>query len=486
MAQHSYRPIRQFINGEWREGGGETTETVRDPATGQALGEFRHAGRADIDAALEAVRRSASGWRDSGSDRRYRLLRKAADLLRQRGEEAAFRLTLEQGKPLAEAAAEIAVSADVIDWYAEEGRRAYGRIIPGPKGTRLMVAAEPVGPVAAFTPWNFPATTVARKVAGALAAGCTIVIKASEETPATAVAIVECLEQAGLPPGVVNLVFGVPGQVSARLLNSPVIRKVSLTGSITVGRTLGHLAVDNDLVTTMELGGNAPVLVFDDVDAHAVAALCAAAKFRNAGQVCNVPSRFMVHERIAPAFIACFREIAASLQVGPGTARGVQMGPLANERRVVAMESLVRDAREHGAEILAGGNRMDRPGCFFEPTVIANVPHEARVMTEEVFGPIVPITTFRDTDEAIRRANDTAYGLGSFVFTASLERATEVSDALEAGMVGVNTTVLSRTETPFGGIKASGHGFESGVEGLEAYLRKKVILQHPPVRSEEG
>lgn len=483
MNQHSYPQVKQFIGGRWRDGTAESSESIFNPATGAALGQFAHASPADIDAALDAAGSAALLWRNTSPDQRYRILRKAADLLRQRGAQAAFNLSLEQGKPVAEARAEIDVSADVIDWYAEEGRRAYGRIIPGAQGTRLMVVSEPIGPVAAFTPWNYPGTTVARKVGGALAAGCTVIIKASEETPATAIAILECLEQAGLPPGVVNLVLGIPDRISRQLLASPVIRKVSLTGSLAVGKLLGHLAVDQDLATTMELGGNAPVIIFPDIDVDAVAAMCAAAKFRNAGQVCNVPSRFLVHERIAEQFIARFQEIAKNLRVDAGTVSDVQMGPLANSRRVDVMERLVQDARDQGARVVAGGSRIKRPGFFFEPTVIADVPDHARVMAEEVFGPIVPVSTFSNVADVISRANATTYGLGSFVFTGSLAFATEVSDALEAGMVGVNTTVLSRAETPFGGIKASGHGFESGVEGLEAFLRKKVILQHPPVGS---
>jgi succinate-semialdehyde dehydrogenase / glutarate-semialdehyde dehydrogenase len=343
--------------------------------------------------------------------------------------------------------------------------------------------AEPVGPVAAFTPWNFPATTVARKLGGALAAGCTIVLKAAEETPATAIAVFECLQEAGLPAGVANLVLGVPAQISEQLLGSPVIRKVSLTGSIGVGRTLGHLAVDHDLVTTMELGGNAPVIVFDDVNVDAVAAACAQAKFRNAGQVCNVPSRFYVHDRVFNRFVERVAAYAAALRLGPGVDPATQMGALANRRRLEVMGGFVEDALALGATVQEGGHGPAGNGYFFAPTVIAEVPDHARVMKEEVFGPIVPVARFSDAEDVIRRANDTAYGLGSFVFTESLERATRMSDALEAGMVGINTTVLSRPETPFGGIKGSGHGYESGMEGLAAFMRTKAILQHPPLRS---
>ncbi|CAG9262417.1 NADP(+)-dependent succinate-semialdehyde dehydrogenase [Paraburkholderia caribensis] len=479
----SFPEIRQFIDGEWRRGSGTSAETVLDPATARPLTEFAHAGLDDVDAALDAAARSATGWRATAPEERYRVLRRAADLLRARIDTAVPVLSREQGKPLAESRAELEGSAAILDWYAEEGRRAYGRIVPGAPGSRLMVVQEPVGPVAAFTPWNFPATTVTRKVGAALAAGCTIVIKASEETPATAVAVFECLAQAGLPAGVANLVLGNPAQISERLLKSPVIRKVSLTGSIGVGRVLGHLAVENDLVTTMELGGNAPVIVFDDVDVDAVAIACATAKFRNAGQVCNVPSRFYVHERVVDRFIKRVVEFARNLRVRPGVEADSQMGALANARRRDVMVGFVDDARAHGATIHDVGRLPGDDGFFFAPTVVANVPDDAKIMREEVFGPIVPVARFSDTDDVIRRANDTTYGLGSFVFTESLDLATRVSDALEAGMVGVNTTVLSRTETPFGGIKASGHGYESGIEGLEAYMRRKAILQHSPLRS---
>jgi succinate-semialdehyde dehydrogenase / glutarate-semialdehyde dehydrogenase len=483
ISMESYPEIRQFIDGAWHSGAGTSAETVIDPASGQPLAEFAHASRADVDAALEAAGRSAAMWRNTAPDTRYRILRRAAELLRGRAARAAYTLSLEQGKPLVESQAEIAVSADIIDWYAEEGRRAYGRVVPGEAGTRLLVVAEPVGPVAAFTPWNFPATTVARKLGGALAAGCTIVLKAAEETPATAITVFECLQEAGLPAGVANLVLGVPAQISAQLLRSPVIRKVSLTGSIGVGRTLGHLAVDHDLVTTMELGGNAPVIVFDDVNVDAVAAACAQAKFRNAGQVCNVPSRFYVHERVFNRFVQRVAAYAAALRVGPGVQPATQMGPLANRRRLEVMGGFIEDALALGATVQEGGRCPAGNGYFFAPTVIAEVPDHARLMKEEVFGPIVPVARFSDAEDVIRRANDTAYGLGSFVFTESLERATRMSDALEAGMVGINTTVLSRPETPFGGIKGSGHGYESGVEGLAAFMRTKAILQHPPLRS---
>ncbi|MFE9629016.1 NAD-dependent succinate-semialdehyde dehydrogenase [Streptomyces sp. NPDC006527] len=476
-----YPQIRQYIGGQWQDGSGTGRTSVLNPATGQPLTELRHVSPGQLDQALDALSESAPPWRRTAPAERSRILRRAADLLRDRAERVARTLVLEQGKPLAEARAEILVSADILDWYAEEGRRAYGRVVPGEYGTRLSVIPEPIGPVAAFTPWNFPATSSVRKLGGALAAGCPIVLKASEETPGTAVGLFAALEDAGLPGGVANLVLGDPAEISAHVLGSPVIRKVSLTGSIAVGRHLARLAADHDQITTMELGGNAPVLVFPDVDVVAVAEALARAKFRNAGQVCNVPSRFFVHESIAEEFSSQLVRFADSLKVGDGLAEGTEMGPLANVRRRDAVAALVDDAVKGGAEVLAGGRPLDGPGFFHAPTVLAGVRDDQDVFRDEVFGPVVPLTTFRDLDEAVDRANDSPYGLGSFVFTASLDAATRASDALQAGMVGVNTTVLSRAETPFGGVKASGHGQESGTEGLDAYLVRKVVLQHPPI-----
>ncbi|MEV5384445.1 NAD-dependent succinate-semialdehyde dehydrogenase [Streptomyces sp. NPDC052721] len=478
-----YPAIRQYIAGEWQEGRGEGCTAVLNPADESSLAQLRHVSTAQLDTALGAVRDTARLWRRTPPAERSAVLRRAAALLRERHEHVSRILVLEEGKPLHEARAEILVSADILDWYAEEGRRAYGRVIPGEYGSRLSVIPEPIGPVAAFTPWNFPATSSVRKLGGALAAGCPIILKPSEETPGTAVELFRALHDAGLPAGVANLVLGDPAAIAARLLAGPVIRKLSLTGSLAVGRTLAHLAADADIVTTMELGGNAPVLVFPDVDAGAVAEACAKAKFRNAGQVCNVPSRFFVHESQADAFAEAFAAIAAELRVGHGLSADVEMGPLANARRRDAVQEMVDEAVAQGARVLAGGTRPAGAGFFYAPTVLADVEEKHRVFSEEVFGPVAPITTFQDADEAVARANDTGYGLGSFVFTSSLDIATRVSEDLQAGMVGVNTTVLSRAETPFGGVKASGHGQESGSEGLDAYLVRKAVLQHRPLAS---
>ncbi|GAA3690273.1 NAD-dependent succinate-semialdehyde dehydrogenase [Streptomyces iranensis] len=476
-----YPAIRQYIAGEWQEGQGDGYTTVLNPSSETPLAEVRHVSAAQLDRALEAVRETARPWRRTSPTERSAILRRAASLLRERCGDIARTLVLEQGKPLREAHAEVLVSADMLDWYAEEGRRAYGRVVPGEHGTRLSVIPEPIGPVAAFTPWNFPATSSVRKLGGALAAGCPIILKPSEETPGTVAELFRALADAGLPPGVAHMVLGDPAGVSAHLLADPVIRKLSLTGSAAVGRELSHLAVEANIVTTMELGGNAPVLIFPDVSVEAVAEACAKAKFRNAGQVCNVPSRFFVHESASAEFAEAFASIASGLRVGDGLASGVEMGPLANARRRDAVEAMVDEAAEQGARILAGGGRLEGPGFFFTPTVLGDVGERHRVFSDEVFGPVVPITTFRDEDEAVQRANDTDYGLGAFVFTESLATATRVSEDLEAGVVGVNTTVLSRVETPFGGVKASGHGQESGSEGLDAYLVRKAVLQHPPL-----
>ncbi|MCI2419921.1 aldehyde dehydrogenase family protein [Saccharopolyspora sp. K220] len=470
-----------YLNGSWHDGAGPGSEPVLNPATGEAIGVLRHASPKQLDQALDAAADAARGWRNTAPIVRGRILRDAAGLLRTRRDETAVSLVLEQGKPLAEAFAEIDASADILEWYAEEGRRAYGRVIPGEAGSRQLVVPQPVGPVVAFTPWNFPATSTVRKLGGALAAGCTIVVKPSEETPATPMALFAALHDAGLPAGVANLVFGVPADVASHLLAGPAVRKLSLTGSVAVGRHLSALAASRDIVTTMELGGNAPVVVFDDVDVRAVAAELAAAKFRNAGQVCNVPSRFFVHEAIAGPFIRELADLAREVKTGDGLAPGTRMGPLANQRRLDAVTKLVDDAVTGGATVVAGGRRGAGPGYFYQPTVLSGFSDEAPVFAEEVFGPVIPVTTFRDTDDVLRRANASSYGLGGFVFTASLDRATRGADELETGMVGVNTTVLSRAETPFGGIKASGHGQESGVEGLDAYLVRKTILQHPAV-----
>jgi succinate-semialdehyde dehydrogenase/glutarate-semialdehyde dehydrogenase len=405
-------------------------------------------------------------------------MKKAAALMHERKEHIARVLTQEEGKIHSEAMLEVAHAADIVEWYAEEGRRAYGRVIPGRvAGSRQMVIQEPVGPVAAFTPWNFPAITPTRKIAGAIGAGCSIVIKPAEETPGTCIEIARAFADAGLPAGVLNLVFGVPAEISEYLIKSPVIRKISFTGSVPVGKQLATLAAQGMKRATMELGGHSPVIVSGDVDPEKTAEIAAKGKFRNAGQICISPTRFFVHESIADRFATRFAEVAGALQTGNGLDPNTGMGPLANPRRVDAMESLVADVRDRGGKVATGGTRSGKRGFFFQPTVVTGISDDARIMREEPFGPVAPIVPYRTLEEAIERANSLPFGLAAYAFTESGRTAALLSDALEAGMVGINTYSISTPETPFGGIKESGYGQEGGIEGLEAYTSKKFVAQ---------
>jgi succinate-semialdehyde dehydrogenase/glutarate-semialdehyde dehydrogenase len=407
---------------------------------------------------------------------RGKVIKRAADLIRERCEHIAMAMTLEQGKPLAESRGEVRYAADVIEWYAEEGRRAYGRIVPSRvQGVRLMVEQEPVGVAVAFTPWNFPALTPARKMGGALAAGCALVLKPAEETPATALELARAFVDAGLPKGALNIVFGAPAEVSQHLISSPLSRKVSFTGSVPVGRHLMELSARHMKRTTMELGGHGPVVVFDDVNVEEVVSASVAAKYRNAGQVCIAPTRFYVQARVYAEFAARFAEAARALVVGDGMERGTQMGPLSNVRRVEAMERMVADARSRGLNVSTGGARRGNAGMFFEPTVIDGATDDALVMQDEPFGPIAPIAPFHDMDDVVTRANGLPYGLAAYAFTSSNQRALEIGRALKAGMVGVNSFAVSHPETPFGGVKQSGHGQEGGIEGLQAYFDVKLL-----------
>jgi len=469
--------LQMLIAGEWRGGAGGGEEVI-NPATEQAVFEIPHAAPSDLDSAIEAARQGFETWRRTSAYDRSAILRRGAQLIRERADEMARTLTIEQGKSVAEAKIEVLTSADILDWYAEEGRRAYGRIIPGrAPGMRQMVLKEPVGVAAAFTPWNFPVLTPMRKIAGALAAGCSLIIKPSEETPASCVAIAKCLQEAGLPKGVLNVVFGVPAKISEYVIASPVVRKISFTGSTRVGKHLMALAASGMKRSTMELGGHAPVIVFDDVDPAKVAAVAAAGKYRNAGQVCISPTRFFVQENHYAKFVDSFAEIARTLKVGDGLDPETRMGPLANARRIEAIEGFVQDAVGKGAKLEAGGGRRGNKGFFFDPTVLSDVPEDARVMTEEPFGPIAPIVRFKTFDEVIERANALEYGLAAYAFTSSEKTAAMVSDALQSGMVGVNSLAVSLPETPFGGVKDSGHGSEGGIEGLDAYLNTKFVAQ---------
>ncbi len=480
MQAESYPALHLFIGGEWLGAEGRDSLPVTDPATDAVLGALPVATPADLDAALDAAAEGFRVWRAVSAFERARILYRAADLMRERARHIGHVTTLEQGKPLSDSVAEAEACADIFDWFAEEGRRAYGRIVPSkfPR-VRNLVVKEPVGPVAAFTPWNFPITIPSRKLAAALAAGCSVIIKPAEETPAGCLELVRALDDAGLPKGVLNVVFGHPAQISEHLIASPVIRKLSFTGSTAVGKHLSRLAADNLTKTTMELGGHAPVIVFDDADLDQAAMMMARSKFRNAGQICITPTRFYLHDAIHDEFVARFTRIAEGLKVGNGLEAGVAMGPLANPRRVEAMESFIGDACERGAACVSGGARIGNVGNFWRPTVLADVPTEARVMNEEPFGPLAVTQRFARFDEVVEQANRLPYGLSAYAFTGSAARIAAVGEALEAGMVGINHAILTGPETPFGGIKESGHGSEGGIEGLEGFLNTKYIAEGP-------
>ena len=473
-----YTDLALFIDGQWLNGKGRKGEDVVNPATAKPLAHLPHASTADLDAALAAAAKGFAQWKATSAYDRSKLLRKAADLLRERHEHVSKVMVQEQGKIYAEARGEVLVSADIIDWYAEEGRRAYGRIVPGRQpGVRQLVTQEPVGVVAAFTPWNFPVLTPVRKIAGSLAAGCSIIIKASEETPGACVELVKCFADAGLPAGVVNLVFGVPAEVSEYLIPSKIVKKISFTGSVPVGKHLAGLAAKGMKRATMELGGHSPVVVFEDADPEKAADTIAAFKYRNAGQVCISPTRFYVHEKNYPKFLARFTEYAKGIKLGDGMEKGTTMGPLANPRRLDAMDSFVQDAKDRGGKVVTGGSREGNQGFFFQPTIVTDVPDDSKIMTEEPFGPVAPIVSFKTIDEVVERANSLEFGLAAYAFTTSDKNAAMIGDAMQSGMVGVNSVAISTPETPFGGIKESGYGSEGGLEGLHAYMNTKFISQ---------
>ena len=473
-----YSDVSLFIDGAWTPASGNRTIPVANPATGETIGSVAHADRGDLDRALEAAEKGFHAWRKVSAYDRARLMRKAANLLRERAEDIARLMTQEQGKPLAEAKGETLAGADVIDWFAEEARRAYGRVVPArAEGVYQLVIKEPVGPVAAFTPWNFPINQVVRKLSAALAAGCSIIVKAPEETPASPAALIRCFADAGVPAGTVNLVYGVPSEISEYLIPHPVIRKISFTGSTAVGKQLAALAGQHMKRATMELGGHAPAIVFDDADVDAASRLLAASKLRNAGQVCISPTRFLVQEPVFDRFVDTFVANVKRAKVGDGLEAGTTMGPLANPRRITAMETLIGDAVRHGAEVRTGGNRIGNKGNFFEPTVLTNVPRDARIMNEEPFGPVAVISPFRGFDDVVQEANRLPYGLASYAFTRSTKTATAIASSVEAGMMTINHIGLALPEVPFGGVKDSGYGSEGGSEAIEAYLNTKFVTQ---------
>jgi succinate-semialdehyde dehydrogenase / glutarate-semialdehyde dehydrogenase len=471
-----YASLEHYINGNWVKASGAKSQEVINPAKNTPIGVLRHVSQGDLDKALDAAEKGFQTWRKVSAFERGKILRKAAELVRTRADEIATVLTQEQGKIIAEAKLEVLSGADIIDWYAGEGQRAYGRIIPARvDGVRNMVIMEPIGPVAGFSPWNFPVTQAVRKISASLAAGCSIIIKCPEETPASPIGLVKCFHDAGVPAGVLNLVYGVPAEISEYLIPHPIIRKVSFTGSVAVGKHLNALAASHMKRATMELGGHAPVLVFDDADVAGAAKLMGAFKYRNAGQVCVSPTRFFVHDKVYDNFVGAFIDIAKSTRVGDGLNPESKMGPLANPRRVNAIEAFVADARDKGAKVATGGKRIGNQGNFFEPTVLTDVPENARIMHEEPFGPVAVMLRFKETDDVLTRANKLPFGLASYAFTKDAKTATRVADALDSGMVTINHFGIALPETPFGGVKDSGFGHEGGIEGLQVYMQAKFI-----------
>ncbi|UXU74107.1 MULTISPECIES: NAD-dependent succinate-semialdehyde dehydrogenase [unclassified Paracoccus (in: a-proteobacteria)] len=474
----AYRDTQLLIDGRWQAAGDGRRIEVIDPATGQVIGHVAHAGRSDMDAALMAADRAFAAWRHTSPLHRSDLLRKAAALLRERAETIAALMVAEQGKPLAQARLETLAGAEILEWFAEEARRTYGQVIPPRQpGVTQLTLREPLGPVAAFTPWNFPINQAVRKLSAALAAGCTIIVKAPEETPASPAELIRCLVDAGIPAGVVNLLYGDPAEISSYLIPHPVIRKVSFTGSTAVGKELAALAGRHMKPATMELGGHAPVLIFDDADVDAAVAAMVPAKLRNAGQVCISPTRFLVQDGVADRFTMKFTQAMAAARVGPGMSPDSDMGPLANVRRIPAIERLIRDALDRGARLATGGARIGNEGWFFAPTVLTDVPGDAAVMNEEPFGPIAVVNRFGHDDEAFAEANRLPYGLAAYAWTRSSARVQRLQDEIQAGMLTINHIGLSLPELPFGGLRDSGMGTEGGSEAIGAYLQTRFVTR---------
>ncbi|MGB5166273.1 MAG: NAD-dependent succinate-semialdehyde dehydrogenase [Woeseiaceae bacterium] len=469
----TYPELHLYINGEWRKSADDLA--VLNPATEEEIGRLPIAGQRELDDALDSAARGFAIWRKTAPCERANILRKAAALLRERQEEIATSITAEHGKPLNQARMEVIRGCEFLEWDAGEATRTYGRVIPSAPGVRYIVHHQPIGIVAGFSPWNFPMSQPCRKVAGAIAAGCSIILKAAEETPAGAIHVARAFHDAGLPAGVFNLVFGEPATISDHLIRQDSVRLVAFTGSTAIGQHLTTLASQHMTPVLMELGGHAPVIVCEDTDVEAAALTGAVRKMRNAGQVCTSPTRFFVHESIFDAYTDAFVRRAAATVVGNGVEAGVEMGPLANDRRITALTSLVEDARAQGADVRTGGRKMDGHGYFFEPTVLANVPDHARVMQEEPFGPLAIINPVASLEEAIEKANSVPFGLAAYGFTNRADYVDRMIEDIEAGNVSINTLEASLPETPFGGVKSSGYGREGGSEGLHNYMITKNV-----------
>src|SRR5579883_2274725 len=474
----TYSDVSLMIDGAWTKGANGRTIPVINPATEEVIGHVAHAEKADLDRALAAADKGFKQWRKVSPFDRYKVMRKAAELIRQRADAIAPIMTMEQGKPVIEAKGETLLAADIIEWMAEEGRRTYGRIVPA-RGDNIyqLVMKEPVGPVAAFTPWNFPINQVVRKASAAIATGCSIIVKGPEDTPASCAELIRAFVDAGVPAGVIQLVYGVPAEISEYLIPHPLIKKVTFTGSTPVGKQLAALAGAHMKRVTMELGGHAPSIVFDDADVDLASRLLSAHKLRNAGQVCIAPTRLLVQEKVYDAFVDKFTAAVKAVKIGDGLDRATQMGPMANPRRIAAMEAFIGDALQRGASLVTGGHRIGNKGNFFAPTVLTGVPKEARIMNEEPFGPVATITPFASFDEVVAEANRLPYGLAAYAYTRSAKTATAIAAAVEAGMISINHHGLALPEVPFGGVKDSGYGSEGGSEAIEAYLNTKFVSQ---------
>lgn len=473
----TYSNTQLFIAGKWLDASDGRTIAVQNPATGNEIGRVAHASLKDLESAVAAAQTGFQSWRDLTAIARSKIMRTAASLLRERLESIAQLLTLEQGKPLAEAKSEILSAADITEWFADEGLRVYGRIVPSRvnNAIRQMVINDPVGPVAAFTPWNFPINQVVRKVAPALAAGCSVLVKAAEETPAAPAAFIKAFADAGIPEGVLGLVYGDPAEISSYLITHPSIRKVTFTGSTPVGKQLAAMAGQHMKRVTMELGGHAPVIVAEDADIELAVKSAGAAKFRNAGQVCISPTRFLVHESVKEQFSQALAAHAKSLKVGDGLSHDTHMGPLANPRRVSAMADVTEDAIKKGAKLLTGGSRIGESGNFWSPTILSDVPLDAKVFNDEPFGPVAAIRSFTTIESAIQEANRLPFGLAAYAFTRSLKNADLLTRHVEAGMLWINMPALPSAEMPFGGVKDSGYGSEGGPEAVQAYLNARSV-----------
>lgn len=472
----SYENTQLFVDGNWRNSADAANIEVVNPATGQVIGHVASATQSDLEYAVEAAERGFSVWSRMSAYDRSRIIRAAAQLLRDRSEAIARTLTTDEGKPLAESRLEVASCADLLDWFAEEGRRTYGRMIPSRAvEVHQLAIREPVGVAVGFTPWNFPMSQIVRKLGPAVASGCAIIIKGPEEAPGAPAALFHCLSDAGFPAGAVNLLFGVPARVSEFLVPHPTVSKVSFTGSIQVGKHLAAMAGAHMKRVTMELGGHAPVIVTDDADLESATTLLIASKFRNAGQVCIAPTRFIVQNGIHDEFVDLFTKKARALKVGDGLDASVQMGPLINGRRRTAVEELIADAVNRGAKIECGARRIGNEGFFFEPTVLTGVVPSMRAMNEEPFGPVALISAFDTLDAAIEEANRLRFGLGSYAFARSAETVRRLMREMKVGMVSINHIGLGLPETPYGGVRDSGYGYEGGSEALDAYMNTRFV-----------